>query len=133
MLSVSVWRAVMIKIKIFFLCIVLFLGISDSIVADIIYPESLKKEIRCYPHANITQTMDIADMAMAKLTVTDRFSNILVFYNKELNKMGWEISTVTKKENKFTIFAEKGKKNLVIDAGHGQSGDSTIRIRMDKK
>jgi len=121
------------KIKIFSLCIVLFFGISGLIFADIEYPESLKKEIRCYPHAQISHTLDVTDMAMAKLNVTDRFSKILNFYDTELNKMGWKINTITKKENKFTILADKGKNNIVIDANLNNSGDSTITITMDSK
>lgn len=121
------------KIKIFSLCIVLFFGISGLIFADIEYPQRLKNEIRCYPHAQIAQTLDVTDMAMAKLNVTDRFSNILDFYKKELNKMRWKISTITKKENTFTILADKGKKNIVIDANLHNSGDSTITITMDSK
>lgn len=121
------------KFKIFSLYVVFFFGINGLIFAEIEYPQRLKKEMRCYPHANISQTLDVTDMAMAKLNVTDRFSKILNFYNKELNKMGWKISTITKKENTFTILADKGKKNIVIDADLHNSGESTITITMDSK
>lgn len=119
------------RIPMFSLCVALILALGGRGLADIVYPESLKKEVRCYPHAQITQTLDVSDTKMATLFVTDRFSKIPDFYNRELNKMGWEIGTITEKENKFTIRAEKEGKNLLINAERHNSGDATIRITME--
>jgi hypothetical protein len=113
-----------------FLSVALLL-IATSVFADISYPESLKKEIRCYPHAQITQTLDVSDTKMATLFVTDRFSKIPDFYSRELNKTGWRINKITEGDNRVTIDAGKAGKTLLINAELHKSGDSTIRITME--
>ena len=105
--------------------------IGTNGIADISYPESLNREIRCYPHAEITQTLDASDTKMATLLVTDRFSKIPDFYTVELNKTGWKINNITEGGNRVTIDAEKEGKTLLINAELHKSGDSTIKIIMN--
>ncbi len=121
------------KLMGFFLFITLFLISANLGFAEIEYPEGLKKEIRHYPHSKIVQTLDATNATMAILLVTDRFSEVLDFYKKELNKREWKIITESKQKNQFTILAEKGSNSVVIDAGPDKTGGSMVNITMTPK
>jgi len=121
------------KTRGFFLFITLFLINANLVFAEIEYPEGLGKEIRHYPHSKIIQTLDVTGTTMVILQITDRFSAVLDFYKKELNKREWKIITENKQKNQFTILAEKGLNSVVIDAGLNQSGVSMVNITMTPK
>ena len=115
------------------LFIILFLLSSIQVFAQIEYPQGLKNEIRCYPHAKILQILDVSGTTMAILQVTDRLSEVKDFYKNELMKKGWKVIMERKMENHFSIIAEKGSKSVVIDAGLNQSGESMINITLTPK
>ena len=121
------------KLMGFFLFITLFLMSANLIFAEIEYPEGLKKDIRHYPHSKIVHTLDVTGTTMATLQVTDRFSTVLDFYKKELNKRKWKIITEKKQKNQFTILAEKGSDSVVIDVGPDKTGGSMVNITMTSK
>ena len=118
------------KIMGFFLFITLFLMSANLVFAEIEYPEGLGKEIRHYPHSKIIQTLDVTGTTMVILQITDRFSAVLDFYKKELNKREWKIITEKKQKKEFTILAEKGSNSVVIDVGPDKTGGSMVNITM---
>lgn len=108
------------------------LGFVSMAWADVDVPEEIKKVAPIYEGAKIIQSMEMEGGAQVIFEVSAKPKEVVKFYKDAMKKKGWKVVMEMNMENNSMLNLGKNNLTLVVNAGLGQKGKTSVQLLLQK-